>query len=77
MIAAVIEIGPELRTVALGIVALGGSYLGSRRASKELRPNHGSSARDVLDRLEASTTEILARLDEHGARLTALEGTPE
>lgn len=42
------------------------TYLNSRRAAQQTRPNGGSTMRDSLDRIER-------KLDDHGERLAIIE----
>lgn len=72
----VIEVGPELRTVLVGLLALAGSWLGGRRARKELRPNGGSSVRDAIDRIEQRQIRTDARLDAAGIPDVSIPATP-
>jgi hypothetical protein len=39
----------------------------------EFKPNHGTSMRDAIDRIEGGQVELIVRLDEHDKRFDALE----
>ena len=39
----------------------------------EFKPNHGTSMRDAIDRIEAGQVELIVRIDAHDCRFDALE----
>jgi hypothetical protein len=65
MFGAFIEIGPELRTVGLAVLAALSAYW-ARQGGKELKNNGGSSVRDAIDRIEARQVNTDKRLDAYG-----------
>lgn len=73
MIGAVIEVGPELRTVLMGVVALAGSWVGTRSVRKQMNPNSGSSMRDAVNRIEEGVAGLYDRVDQLDQRVLDVE----
>lgn len=73
MIGLVVDIGPGLVAVCSPLAVAVAAWLGARRSTKELRPNHGSSIKDTIDRIEARQVAHGERLDAIDGRLDALE----
>jgi hypothetical protein len=81
------DVGPNLVTIVLAIVGLGTLYVQNRRnnkvaveankvaveATKELKPNGGSSVRDAIDRIERQTLMTAIKVDALAERVGVVE----
>lgn len=80
--AAQVEIGPNLLTFALALLAAIGSIGGlisTIRGNRQLKSNGGTSLRDSLDRVEHNThatTEVIAPESAIAAPITPIAGIP-
>lgn len=62
MIAAVLEVGPQLAALLTPIAAGAAGWFGTRRARQQLRPNGGKSLADAVNRIEATVNTFDARI---------------
>lgn len=56
-----------------GVIASLATLMQSRRTHAQLEPNHGSSVKDQLNRIEDRTREIEGKLGENSERLAVVE----